>query len=57
MRGRIASLTESCNKPLSGGIDKLDHQILKFRQLKEAYSGDGGSSYTDLRAPRMGTTD
>ena len=33
--------------PAKGGFAELDQQILKFRQLKEEYSKNPGSSYTD----------
>jgi hypothetical protein len=42
----ISSLAEWWQKPFFCGFADLDRQILKFRQLKEAYSVNNGFSST-----------
>jgi hypothetical protein len=46
----MAALAKWCGKPLFGGFTELDEQIVKFRQLKEAYSGNGNNLPADRRA-------
>jgi len=55
MRGWAKLLGKWWRQPAKGGFAELDQQILKFRQLKESYSNNVGSSYGNWRSSDLDT--